>query len=83
MWDTGEELADHIIMRMQTEPLPLFIISAERIRLLAKTVHEPQNTTLRVEIFDLLMHCKKTTLRYFLPEFEKIFKQTATTTEPF
>jgi len=38
LWETGEKLADHIITRMHAQPLLLYVMCGERMRLLARQV---------------------------------------------
>ena len=71
LWEMGEDLADHIIMRMHADPLPLFVMCAERIRLLSNIAHAKANTTTRVELFDMLTRSKRYGLQFHLPAYEQ------------
>jgi DNA-binding SARP family transcriptional activator len=75
LWEQAENLADEIIMDLNKEPLHLYIMCAERVRILSSIAHGQINHTTRPELVDILTSAKSYGMALHIPAYEQALEQ--------
>jgi len=70
LWEHAENFADTIIMTLQDEHLPFFVMCAERVRILSRIDQGQISHTTRAELVDILTTAKQYGLTIHLPAYE-------------
>ena len=70
LWEVAESIADKLITQVNNEPNFLFIICAERVRILANLALGLQQQNLHAELVDLYEKTKQYGLVFHLPSYE-------------
>lgn len=70
LWDHADNFADAVIMALQGELLPFFVMCAERVRILSRIDQGQINHTTRAELVDILTSAQRYGLTIHLPAYE-------------
>ncbi len=75
LWDTAITIADNLIVLINNEPLPFFIMCAERVRILSQIAQDNMTEITRTELVDIFASAKHFGLEIHLPAYETALNQ--------
>jgi len=75
LWEIGEDIADKLIMLLRNDPLPFFIMCAERVRILSQIAQNQMTDVTRTELVNIFAAAKHFGLSVHLPAYENALNQ--------